>query len=114
MPSPEEILDRDIPASAPAGQRKLRRSPVVIRAQLKELLASLPEGLDAPVQDFAARLQRGAWQNHRQELELELEESLRFEVEALHARIVVEQAELTALQHKYADVLKGHASRETR
>jgi hypothetical protein len=45
-----------------------------IEAQLEAFLATLPTGVTAPpVGDFAAGLQWSAWQNHRQELERELE-----------------------------------------
>lgn len=45
-----------------------------IEAQLEAFLATLPAGVTAPpADDFAAGLQWSSWQNHRQELERELE-----------------------------------------
>jgi hypothetical protein len=45
-----------------------------IEAQLEAFLATLPEGVTAPpADDFAAGLQWHSWENHRRELELELE-----------------------------------------
>ncbi|HVY72016.1 MAG TPA: hypothetical protein VHH73_18935 [Verrucomicrobiae bacterium] len=45
-----------------------------IEMQLEAFLAALPAGVTAPpANDFAASLQWSSWQNHRQELERELE-----------------------------------------
>ena len=59
-----------------------RRPSSVIEAQLAAFLATLPAGVTAPPPgDFAAQLQWDAWQNHRQELEAELDQAIEAELD---------------------------------
>lgn len=73
---PKEPRSRSV---APVPTRFPRPSHV-IEAQLADFLATLPSGIqEPPSDDFAAKLQWDSWQNHRKELEAELDQALEAE-----------------------------------
>ena len=83
MPSPKNIIHHESEDPRPPNivPVRARRPSSVIESQLSDFLATLPEGMTAPPQgDFAAQLQWDAWQSHKQELEVELDETLEAEL----------------------------------
>jgi hypothetical protein len=79
MPATKDIIENESEDPRPHAVVAIHfpRPSSVIEAQLAEFLATIPAGVLAPTEDdFPAQLQWDAWQNHRQELEAELDHAL--------------------------------------